>query len=546
MAKITYTDKTVGSKFKADDANEIKTSVNSLYDDKVDKVEGKGLSEEDYSSTEKTKLAGIEDEANKTLFATESEVVERTLATKAVTPLSLAATLDKIDQLYNSSTVAEDRERRANVAWTYTGTVRMVGVGQTYSTISAAITAAVSGDIIQLIDGTYNMASESGGYLLINSTTKRLLIRGNAANNAAVILQQTSAASYCVRLRSANQVTFQNVTITSNQVNSAVLMNMGTPSEPVTCLFDNCILENTNAAAVNTVTIGDTLSNNNYFEFKNCTIYSNNHASSHPLAVLPVITDALAATYTNPLLITGCDVYGWISFGDSAINFTAYDSAFIQRQLNSPYILSFGQDTSVPVNVGAVIDIRSCSVKDENAFSGHAILFGRGTKQIYCVNNYVFVGPTNDFLALGIVIKSTPTTLGNVVIDGNYIEAPRPLYVKGAVKCYIRYNQAVSNWSDLTSGYGFELNNPNDSGTVASTGNVITNNNLMGNIGAMWFSTASGATNAGDSAKLCFFNKNIYTVPDGTVYIQNDATVVNWINRGNFWTQDTNSRFIVL
>lgn len=56
MAKITYEDKVIGSKFKADDANEIKTSVNSLYDDKVDKVTGKQLSTQDFTTDEKTKL----------------------------------------------------------------------------------------------------------------------------------------------------------------------------------------------------------------------------------------------------------------------------------------------------------------------------------------------------------------------------------------------------------------------------------------------------------------------------------------------------------
>lgn len=66
MAKITYTDKTIGSKWKAIDANEVKESVNDLYDEvssldteldnKVDKVVGKQLSTEDFTSDEKTKL----------------------------------------------------------------------------------------------------------------------------------------------------------------------------------------------------------------------------------------------------------------------------------------------------------------------------------------------------------------------------------------------------------------------------------------------------------------------------------------------------------
>ncbi len=46
-----------------------KTEVDNLLDTKVDKVTGKGLSTEDYTTAEKTKLAGIESEANKTVVA---------------------------------------------------------------------------------------------------------------------------------------------------------------------------------------------------------------------------------------------------------------------------------------------------------------------------------------------------------------------------------------------------------------------------------------------------------------------------------------------
>lgn len=44
-----------------------KTSIDSLLNNKVDKVTGKGLSTEDFTSDEKTKLANIETEANKTI-----------------------------------------------------------------------------------------------------------------------------------------------------------------------------------------------------------------------------------------------------------------------------------------------------------------------------------------------------------------------------------------------------------------------------------------------------------------------------------------------
>ena len=49
--------------------NQLQTNVEIALDDKVDKVSGKGLSTNDYTTTEKNKLAGIEPGANKTIIA---------------------------------------------------------------------------------------------------------------------------------------------------------------------------------------------------------------------------------------------------------------------------------------------------------------------------------------------------------------------------------------------------------------------------------------------------------------------------------------------
>lgn len=64
MGKITYADKvqgggTITGRWRDIDANEVKSVVNGLDDTKVEKVTGKGLSTEDYTTAEKTKLAGI-------------------------------------------------------------------------------------------------------------------------------------------------------------------------------------------------------------------------------------------------------------------------------------------------------------------------------------------------------------------------------------------------------------------------------------------------------------------------------------------------------
>lgn len=72
----TQTDSLLSAKANASEVytkNETynKIEVNTLLNDKVDKVDGKGLSTEDFTTSEKTKLAGIEAEANKTVVDSE-------------------------------------------------------------------------------------------------------------------------------------------------------------------------------------------------------------------------------------------------------------------------------------------------------------------------------------------------------------------------------------------------------------------------------------------------------------------------------------------
>ena len=67
------------------DLNSRVGSISTDLDGKVDKVEGKGLSTEDYTTAEKTKLSGIEAEANKTVVDTAlSETSENPVQNKAI------------------------------------------------------------------------------------------------------------------------------------------------------------------------------------------------------------------------------------------------------------------------------------------------------------------------------------------------------------------------------------------------------------------------------------------------------------------------------
>ena len=81
----------VDSSFVANSENPVQSKVvKSALDGKVDVVSGKGLSTEDYTTEEKTKLAGIEAEANKT-------IVDSSLSSSSENPVQNKAVKAKFD-----------------------------------------------------------------------------------------------------------------------------------------------------------------------------------------------------------------------------------------------------------------------------------------------------------------------------------------------------------------------------------------------------------------------------------------------------------------
>ena len=434
----------------------------------------------------------------------------------------------------NHKFVEETVARVANNTWAYTGTVR--NVPGTYATITAARAAASSGDIIQLADGVYNTASEAGGYLIVNDN-KRILIRGNAADPTAVVIRQSSAASFCLRFRYSNETKFQDLTVESNQNNPTVTASMDTAASPVTFAFENCIINHTGSTTINTISLIGTPVNNCRFEFKECSLYQNTNATSGVMTSVD-ISDANSVTYYIPIIVTNCNIYGRVYFtGSSDLNF--YDNTF--KHVQSTIIFSIGTNTSAPTYLSSHVDLRCNSFEYTSTFTDHAVLLGRGTKDVYFVNNKVIMNSGTNSLSLGVVIKSQPSALGGCIVDGNYIEAPRPLYMKGSLNCYARNNTSISVWGDDTYGFGFELNNPNNpDGAISTIGNVISGNNFIGVVGALGFSTDT-AVLAITSAKQCVFRDNIYSVPTGENYINTPATT--WSNRYTTWKQDVNSLY---
>ena len=95
--EITYPDelhfKTSSDVVIMGDGNDLETNFATLASNKVDKVTGKGLSANDYTTTEKNKLAAIQAEANKTTIANN---LTETVAGKALDATQGKALDDKI------------------------------------------------------------------------------------------------------------------------------------------------------------------------------------------------------------------------------------------------------------------------------------------------------------------------------------------------------------------------------------------------------------------------------------------------------------------
>lgn len=80
----------------ASDIAQLEKDVTNLKNNKVDKVSGKGLSTNDYTTQEKTKLAGIAAEANKT---TVENVLTSASTTNALSAAQGKALKDALDAL---------------------------------------------------------------------------------------------------------------------------------------------------------------------------------------------------------------------------------------------------------------------------------------------------------------------------------------------------------------------------------------------------------------------------------------------------------------
>jgi len=160
----------------------------------------------------------------------------------------------------------------------------------------------------------------------------------------------------------------------------------------------------------------------------------------------------------------------------------------------------------------------------------HALLLGGGVTTALILNNYIYMPANANSLALGIVVKTIPATLGLVKIYGNYVYAPRPIYLKGASKNDIKYNSCICN----QTGYApFEYANVLSGSSYLSSLNNIENNNLIGLEYGIILYDGGASEEENITIKTCTFKDNKFYFT--TYYLKDVAINYTWANRATFW-----------
>lgn len=440
------------------------------------------------------------------------------------------------DQVYNampniSHVYVDDSEyaRYESMSYDdiYTGNIITVGATGDYATITEAYTAASSGDIIQLQDGTYLTTDEAGGFLLLNDTGKRVLIRGNSADNTACSITQNAAGTYTMFLNSTGMVVFEDLTIESDQNNIMILINGNVDDRNF--IFKNCILEQTSSGSTSRImNFFDSNTYTKHFEFNECTIINRNGGFA--------ISQNQGNEFSNYLFI-GCEIesdFGTVLSFTSNFEGNVYIYNNTIKQTGGNYvIIQLGQDTAdPPVNLNN-IDIRDNKIIFENGYYQHALLLGRGTVKRKIINNYIFVTSEIMALAIGIVDKTVATQLTDSILYGNYVEAPRPYYIKGASYNDVRYNTFIGNTTDFEA-FGY-VNYIGGTPELLSRYNRVTDNRLISEyLVIKLYQEAGESVDVLDCAKTSNINNNKtyrpsdYLFYDSTLYNFEDTKSLIW------------------
>lgn len=424
--------------------------------------------------------------------------------------------------------VVEPVARTANASYSYTGTVRTVGSGKAYATLTAAYAAASSGDIIEVY-GTINLNSEAGGYWLIN-TAKSVLVRGSTSNASDTVLSQGAAVSFAVRVRVNSGIVFKDLTITTNQNVACIYNDADEANRNMICDNVRFIQNGAGASSKFIDPSGVNTSQTRYFEFKNC-YFERLSGTAIPLNII-------LPSPNNTFLFTGCyfnnsgtSIFRVHQTFDGNIIF--YDCNFLQR--SSDIACQFGYDTTIPTATIGLVDFRGNITTFINGASQHGLLIGRGTDNVYCFNNEMYMYSVNDSSSIGIVVKTTSSSVGNSLIEGDFCYAPRPFYIKGGSNVTIRNNVFVSNNGNWEA-FGF-ANHKIGADEVLSRYNVITNNVFVSSFqSAIYIYNDATAETPDVSFKTCTLSGNRYYMPaDKYLYNAVSSTQYMWGNKNVFW-----------
>lgn len=454
----------------------------------------------------------------------------------------------------------EETEPRVSGKTLYSGTVRYVsssgnnantGLDPAFPklTIGSAYSASSDGDIIQLLTNI-DLASEAGGYWLANTTNKGVLVRGTIGTPSAITITYTGASNWIIRMRDTNKLQFQSITFSHNYTKELFYVECDSPAANATkwILCKDCIFTFSNASAANPSLIrpvGVTTAGTGdiFFEMDGCNFTSTKGAGWQWFGTANLPT---TATY----LINGCtfNSTGFATFSSGDTNKAKY--CFYENTINQSAggtVLSFSSDTSLPTNLGQVVDLRSNVINVADTYDPHGILFGRGTDSVYCVNNNLVIPTTSSSLAIGFVIKTRSTNVGDSYFGGNYIEAPRPFYIKGGSKITATYNSCLANYSTRS---GLDVDNPIEADAptgILSTLCVINNNNFIGYYSGILCLSTVASQSVKDSMQTWTIDNNYYYGTD-LLYIRDAQTNTDYllINRATFWSgaQDANSQML--
>jgi hypothetical protein len=439
--------------------------------------------------------------------------------------------------------VAEDQPRVASHATIYAGSVRMVGIGQTYSTITAAISASVSGDIIQLIDGTYDMNNEPNNYLLWDALTKNLLLRGNVTDSSKVIIKQSGSSNFLIRLYKTGDIRIESLTLQGSKNLANIYTDFNSAS--MYHKFKNCIFTNSNSGAQ-----AGFYASPNYLlsalssqiEFENC-YFSKLNSASQLFAftncginyqLLFINCQWLTSALTIPLSVQPPNL----------MKIALYNCYITQMSNQIALYLGF-DGTPAASNLGK-IDMRYNVISLSSGIEQHTVLLGRGCDECYIINNQFNVLKGDSSLNIGLVVKVISSDVSKSIIAGNMITAARSMLTKGGSNVTYRYN-TFKSIRDSSYAAGFQSDNYYDgSSVIESKENIVSDNNIIGKNVALLTGSDALVPLAKESIQACFFDRNFYYSVNGDW--ANDGVVHQLSAKSTFWTSaptnDDNSSMV--